>query len=674
MLKPLILGAEAARRALQAVTRIPGADLTAARAVVASGKLVPRPVETELTGQRSRAQKLHAQAANVLFETNASGAEKLLTRLNIAEITDADLLERLAVRYLRLRRHDAVLQMRQRAAELEPDNPARHLALARSLLRGGGEGIIRDPVVGLTPGPGVRQAEVRATLDRAAALAPDNPAVLRQRGQFEAIHGDPHAGLQLMERAAALRPDADLYIALGKEYRKPGVLRLDDAAEAYARALRLRPGDSQILRSVITLGCRGAQDWEWLYRIARDYETHRTRGEKQRRVLEHLDRFADLFTTETSTSGQISTERAQAATEALVSQPHGPSRRGSHRGAQQVRLSWPVTALIGYRLQFAGHLGLGYRIREHLAERTLQWLGTTSGGHTGHRQKVLAALIYLGRGEQAQRLIDPMPWTPHTDLGRLQLRKLAADVHLTQGRVQPYLEYSQQVRQAAPLPAEAEMERLVAGKRVAVVGPVDTGDQLGELIDTYDVVVRPRFAPDFVTQQRAAQGSRTDVAYVNGQDLDAMAAHMSQAHRAGQLHLAVARPLSVARDMRRDEPWLRYARQDLSVTYHGAPLGIPRMIYDLLQFHPAEIAVFNTDLYSGTQAFGAGYRQAKDFGFGPHSALNDLVVSHDLLFDFRFLTTLHRAGLLTAHGRVAEVLAMSETDYITAVETGGALR
>ncbi|WP_258934930.1 hypothetical protein [Nesterenkonia pannonica] len=98
------------------------------------------------------------------------------------------------------------------------------------------------------------------------------------------------------------------------------------------------------------------------------------------------------------------------------------------------------------------------------------------------------------------------------------------------------------------------------------------------------------------------------------------------------------------------------------------------MVYDLAQFEPAEIAVFNTDLYTGTDAFAVGYREDKDTVFGPGSAMNDLIVNHDLRFDFTFLQRLQQAYLLTAHGRTAEVLSLTPDQYVRALETGSALR
>lgn len=168
--------------------------------------------------------------------------------------------------------------------------------------------------------------------------------------------------------------------------------------------------------------------------------------------------------------------------------------------------------------------------------------------------------------------------------------------------------------------------------------------------------------------------SRTDIVYINAQEIDDIVEDMNSAIEDGTLKLAVARPLSIQQHLHRGLPWLRFYRQDFALNFHGGPLGVQRFIYDLLQFEPAEIAVFNSDMYTRLDPFAAGYRDAKDTAFGPGSIMNDLIVLHDLLFDFRYLKGLQSTGIVTLHGRVAEMGAMSDDEYIRAIESGGALR
>ncbi|WP_258934929.1 hypothetical protein [Nesterenkonia pannonica] len=422
------------------------------------------PAQAEFAGKDPALRRLHAQAATVLFEANPRGAQQVLDQLDLASATDADQLERMAVRYMKLGEFEAALAMRQRAAALDPTTPSAPrpgpLPAARQQ-----KGLTRDPVLGLRPGGEPQVDEAREALRAAAELAPGHPAVLREQGDLEFAHGDQDHGLALLEEAVAARPTAAGYKDLGQRYRKPQIQRLDDALSAYESSLQLNPAtgrssepSSPSAAAPATTGpASGAAPCSTNAPGAAPARNRQpTAQPPHRRVRRPLHRSAHHTRTRT--------------------QRRSPS--GSHRGARGL-LSWPTTALITYRLQFAGHLTAYFRLRRQLAERTREWLGSVSAGHAYHRQKLLAAEVYLDRLDEALALIDPMPWKPQSPLAAQQLRKLAADVHLLRGSTGPYLEYSCAARAQQPMQAEGAAEQLVAGKRVAIVGPVDTGDRLG---------------------------------------------------------------------------------------------------------------------------------------------------------------------------------------------------
>lgn len=654
MLKPLVLGAEAGRRAMGLAAKVPGADLAAARAVVASGRLVPTTTESALTPGRARLRTLHEQAATVLFEANPTGSAKLLESLDLEAIDDAGYLERLAQRFLKVKEYEAALQMRLRAKDLEPQNPVRWVALARSYQRAAKGGTVRDSVSGLVEGPVADGEKAREALQRAAELAPEDPGISYQLGRFEFDHGHVEAGLDRLQEVTEKHPAYRWLLDYAHRARRPHVLQMERAQRAYEQALALRPTSSVALRGILATGTRAAQDWAGMWESALVFEASKKRGYARRREL--LDQLTPLVT-----APHVSAEQAEAILALL--------QDAEDRG---IRLRWATVSLISYRLQFAGQLRAGFALRRSLAERTLRWLGDSSGGHAGHRQKLLAALSYLGRTQEALELIDPLPWQPSTERGRLRLEKLRADTRLLHGDVQPYLDYSAQVRKATPLPGEEKMAELISGKRVAVVGPAETSDELGELIDSYDVVIRTRFQAGFVAENARRIGSRTDITYYAGRDQGLLAAEGAVAAESGDLQMVVARPLSMdsVRSLLGGETpeWLRVGRHDFAVCFHGAPLGVPRIIYDVLQFDPAEIGLFHADFYAGEQAYSQGYWEAQHVGFGPHSKMNDVITAHDLDSDFQLMQAFAATGRLTAHGASAEVMALEKDEYLRRVE------
>lgn len=655
MLKPLVLGAELGRRTVRSASRLPGLGPVLARGIIASGKLAPSSPEARISGELPAAARFQERAAAVLFEANERGAQRLLETLDVGRIEDPEALERLARRYFTLHRYAPALSMRRRAAALDPENPYRWTALAQSLQKADEGGIVHDTVAGLERGPRSETEEARGALRRAEELDPQNPHILQERGKLEFSHGDSSQGLELMARAVRTKPRARWWTDLGAAYRAPHVADYDRSLAAYEEALRLKPASPTAFRGVIIMGCRAGHDWPRLWEAARLYESSRRRSSAT--GLELLDRLSTLFTTDPA---QQEVDAAVAALE----RTHQAGRR----------LSWPTTSLVVYRLQFLQRMHTGFALRRKLAERTLAWLGTTSAGHSRHRQKVLAALVYLGQYEEAQRLIDPMPWEPTGQVERHRLEKMSADVHLIQGRVRPLVEYAERRREDTPLPGEASMEELIRGQRVAVVGPADTGDRLGAQIDEHDVIIRPRFLAEFDAEQAARLGTRTDVAYFSGRDIGEFVEEAGAAVEAGRLKMVVGRGLSMETFAGETPPWLRFYRHDFSVGFHGPPMGIGRILYDLLQFGPAEIGLYNIDFFSGQTAFSTGYRPPKDQGLGPYSIVNEIILAHDLAFEHRLTRAVEAAGVLQAHGVAGEVLALTEEEYISRLEISPALQ
>ncbi|NLS10930.1 tetratricopeptide repeat protein [Nesterenkonia sp. MY13] len=655
MVKPLILGAELARRMIRTTAQVPGLDVALARSVAASGRAVTPRVEASLTGGRSPVGAFHEKVATVLFEANRPGAKKLLDQINVEEFDDAEALERYALRFVKLKEYEAGLAMRQRAVELEPENPLRWVALARSLQRASWGAVSNDPVAGLDHGPVSDTEAAREALATAQELAPENAFVIHERGKLEFERGDIETGLQLMRQAAELEPKTQWWTDLAAAYRKPHIAELDKSLDAYEKALELKPSSPTAFRGVVIMGSRADQDWQRLWANAEKFEAARKlSGRRTRAKL--MKTLRPMFATG-ATRAQISAGIVQLGIAHIKRQ----------------RLSWPTTNLIIYRLQFAQRMKTGFDLRRGLARRTIDWLGTNSAGHSRHRQKLLAALIYLERYAEAQALIDPMPWEPGSRNERHRLEKLAADTHFIQGRLQPLVDYAKARAEDLPLPGEEKFRSLIAGKRVAVVGPADTGDRLGEQIDGYDVVIRPRLMTEFDAEQAARLGTRTDISYFSGRDLAEFTPVAAAAVERGELQMVVGRGLSLNSFTEEIPDWLRFYRHDFSLGFHGPPMGIGRILYDVLQFEPAEVGLFNIDFFSGQTAFGAGYREDKDSGLGPYSIVNEIILAHDLAFEHRLTKIMASTGVLTGYGVAGSVLDLSEDQYIQKLEESPAL-
>lgn len=524
------------------------------------------------------------------------------------------------------------------AQKLQPEGEAtgsyRGLAagLLRDALRGetGGEALTYDAVAGLVP-----------------AAEPEGPPRVEQLRSTAARTG----------QAAAL-------IALGAACRKSYIAEFEASAEAYEQAFAANPKDLRAVEGALVSGARSHFDWPRIWSVAGSLKP--ARGPLAASAV-FWDAVDPLF---------VQTPDAFTLTRALeVLDEHQEQIGGLHQ---------LLIETIAERVQFLGAFSSGARLRGLMAQNRVRELRRIPLESALWLKHLLGAYAWL-EDEQALRRTTARPPVDTSDPATArQLEKLRADVALFCGDPEPLrLHAAQRAEEAAAWgaeqPGERRMAELVAGKRVAVVGPAAGDEQFGELIDSYDVVVRTnlRGRPD---ARRSAQiGTRTDISYYAGLDLirgyeqieelvegaDSDAAEQGSPGP-GAPQLAVTRPHCLPA-FDQQPAWLRFAPFEFGLYFRGAPLGIQRILYDLVQHGPAEIGLFHADFYAGEQTLAPGYRDDA-LQFGPHSQANDPVVMHDLSFEFRFTQRLVRAGLVTPYGTAAEVLGLSAEDYLQRLE------
>lgn len=466
---------------------------------------------------------------------------------------------------------------------------------------------------------------------------------------------------ELQQAAEANPEDLEPVKKLAELYRMEG--EFDAAMSAWERVLRTNPTYQRGLSRLVSVGARGNMDWPRIWGAVRELETHK-KGSSPYRNPGLRQRIDALFQAPHADPRRQRLHSYEA--EGVVQSLEDMAQAGRH-------LKPTTLTLLLMRLQFDGHFRAGFRLRELGARRRIaQALSKPVKEDPRTLRELLKALTYVGQPALAAELVGLQRWAKDDPRIQQRLDKMRADALLLTGDYKAYLDYSQAARADFELPGEDLMADLVEGKRVAVVGPADTGDQLGRVIDGYDVIVRPRYQPDFLAQHTDSMGSRTDIAYYSGFDMADFLDTAADAVSRGDLKLVNARPFTYGNYSQLGHPWLRFYRHDYSLCPAGGQLGIQRMTYDLLQFNPAEITIFNSDLYTGSRMFTAGWRPQDSFAPGSH--INDIVAAHDIRFDFEFTQALTRSGKVTARGRAAEVLSLGADEYLKSVEEVGVLR
>lgn len=458
---------------------------------------------------------------------------------------------------------------------------------------------------------------------------------------------EPPRATERLTYAAQIEPTAGKHIAAAAAYRKPYVADFDAAYTHYERAHRLNPNDLRAVEGILILGARTHYDWPRIWRYAVQLKP-RSGALANQQLWDAVGR---LF-------------RQDPSADALAEAVAGIDSYGD----QLAHLHQLLLEALSVRLQFLGQFRPAFGLRTLMARNRVAELDGIPLESTLWLRHLLGAYAYLQDDAQLAAAAARPRVTVLNRRVETQVEKLRADAALFSGDTQPLVNHAQQRRAELPLPQDDRMEQLVRGRRIAVVGPAAGEERFGDEIEAHDVVVRTRHFGLPTKEQAARAGTRTDISYYSGRDLQQGYPGLAAAAEAGELQLAVTRPFSVEA-MAEPPGWLRFARFEYGLYFRGAPQGIQRIIYDLLQFQPAQISLFHADFYAGQHAAVPGYRAGYG-GFGPYAATNDVVVMHDLAYEFRVVQRFMGTGLITGRGAAAEMLELDEQAYLQRLEQG----
>lgn len=206
---------------------------------------------------------------------------------------------------------------------------------------------------------------------------------------------------------------------------------------------------------------------------------------------------------------------------------------------------------------------------------------------------------------------------------------------------------------------EAAFASSIRGRRIAIVGPADVGLESGPEINGFDLVIRPTHRAGNVLPQRQF-GSRSDIAYYLEGDLSSSSPVQFLSAMRG------LRFVVLADNCRQRFLWLNELGERLRTRFEigirrnpflvGYPAAIPRILMDVLRFSPAEVKVFNANLYLTTK-YAGNYLQDASFSFYPGFAL------HDPVSNFNFMQRAWRGGWYEADSVLASILSLSVQEY-----------
>ncbi|WP_110641198.1 hypothetical protein [Salinicola sp. CPA57] len=235
---------------------------------------------------------------------------------------------------------------------------------------------------------------------------------------------------------------------------------------------------------------------------------------------------------------------------------------------------------------------------------------------------------------------------------------LAAALKLYDGTTDSYRHYFKR----KPRYFDTEYEKILNGKSVAIVGPVDTFKENGKEIDSFDVVIRFNYKglDGFDT---ARFGSRTDVSYYITADVKQIMKERRNAraietlkyslHSGGAYNYVKDMPEFQGRCARR----LPVQKIQFNPFYHGSANAIQKTLLDILRYNPSKVKIFNANLWVDNNRVNVNYREKPNFSTAGF-------VYHDPVSNFCFTRGLYVASVIEADNELSGVLNLSPYEYV----------
>jgi tetratricopeptide (TPR) repeat protein len=517
--------------------------------------------------------------------------------------------------------------------------------------------IVNDAVLGLVRAVSPDWQRVAQCYRLALELDPEKGRYHYRYGLAQGELGELENGVRSLTLATELGPpNAHWHYRLGMAMLRLGGQRplLEDerlaAADAFVRALQIDPSHDRARRQLVNARI-GAGDWGDASRTAWPPET---RGLCKGTALEAVLRFIEIG------DPRPHVERVLEAV--------GEFDAGTISLAPR-----PFWVTLHCRLLSLGQFSAAYDVKSLLAAAAVAAVDE-SGASRAIELERARALAYLARTEEAIRGLDAAARDAQSLRQVQTCQKVAGDLALSQGDIDRYLSLSEFNKGANEAVTERRFRELVEGRSVAIVGPAATDAEHGEEIDAFDVVVRTTHlsGADDDASRRAARGVRTDIAYYASTTSGIFGAEIRGALERGALSMAIFRPSTrtphLSYLVRPGD--LRFVPSEFKGGFMAGPMGILRIVYDLLRYRPARVKVFNIDFFLSPKEYGSDHElQARvDERWRELGVVAARALAHDYLSDFRFTRTLHQANLIETTSEVAALLKMSPEQYLSAMD------
>ena len=217
--------------------------------------------------------------------------------------------------------------------------------------------------------------------------------------------------------------------------------------------------------------------------------------------------------------------------------------------------------------------------------------------------------------------------------------------------------------------ADLKFRKLIEGKKIAIVGPVETDQKNGHEIDSHEIVIRFNQLKKDGAGNPIIKGSRCDITYLSGGTAELLKKN-GVTSWSSNVPWIICKEISslsgVIEKFKSDGTDLKSQNfralkpVDLAVL-KGNLLYVPNVVLDILRFAPAKISIFHVDLYltgKKNEAYSANLPSG-------YEKWVPIVISknHDIISQYLILEQFWKKGLIKGDKRFEEIMKMGEEKY-----------
>lgn len=200
----------------------------------------------------------------------------------------------------------------------------------------------------------------------------------------------------------------------------------------------------------------------------------------------------------------------------------------------------------------------------------------------------------------------------------------------------------------------------IKGKKIAIVGPVPSGEKSGPEIDSFDIVVRINYLGPESMPGVEDFGKKTHVVYYNAEHSERI--YQLNEHRflAGPRYaMFPSGRFLFQRDLIKHGRGRVFRKNEYF--FNGINNMVQNIVYDLVVYGPSRIKIFHTNFYLSKKLYHSAYTSSHELSF-------PVLAEHDLLSQLHFIRNLWRSGVVEVDDTCASVLRLSSEEYMSQID------